>query len=386
MRLLIVLSITFSLTAWGQRSAEFHCDARDCVIPYDSEGFQNGLEICYTRSEKKEKIKEVSWVKGKRQGPAKCFKNDRISTEANYENDELSGLFIEHNYDSNGDKIHLVKNGLLDGPEFSVNAEGKVTVARLCYDKGFQQDLTVTNCQGYPLGKFQEPMNQWITSEKQKIKDLAQKMDGPQVTKHSNGKVKATYTMNSGKLDGRYQRFNQSGILVSDCLYKHDKLHGPCLTFADDGRKKAETTFDMNKMTSEDLFFDNGKFSQKTTRKDPQTLCRTEFSDNGMKVLEYCFMEYGRSRQGPYTAWETDGKKYLEGIYVDGKRIGEWKSYWKGQLSQVTVYQKDILTSTMDYIYEGVPHRIFREYFPDGSIKKEERYEGLEGSAKGPQI
>ena len=64
---------------------------------------------------------------------------------------------------------------------------------------------------------------------------------------------------------------------------------------------------------------------------------------------------------------------------------GEWKIYNEdGKISRISIYSKGVFLKSTDYLLnkekEGkmVPYvyRLVKEYFPDGSIKKEEEFPG----------
>lgn len=388
--------LLISLNALGSEKVDFRCSATECVIPYDQEGYKNGLEVC---SYSGEKLKEVTWKKGVRQGPAKCFKGGDVSVTANYDNDELNGLYIQHKYDSNGDRVHLLKFGVYEGYEFAVDDKGKVTSLQACYEGGDRKSAEMNSCAHENYGKFSKALSEYRETQKKLTAESADKeakrKNGPQIKKHANGKTRATYTNVDGRIDGQYKEFSKEEKLLVDCYYKKDKKHGNCLIYDTEGRLDSKSVFDEGKLSSEELYYDNGKLSSKLHREKDELYCVTTFIEAGPKDVEYCYFSdrrgWYKQYEGSYVLWSSDGYKIVEGQYKDGREIGLWRIYSEAEaLSRELTYEKGVLVKSIDYLLaktvdgKSIPqkHRVIRDYFPDGSVKNIQEIPSHDGESK----
>jgi len=397
LKLLSVALISLSVQADDVRWVDFRCDGDDCVIPYDKEGFKNGLEVCYTSADKKDKVKEVTWVKGKRQGPARCFRKAQVAKEATYQNDVINGLYIEHAYDARGARVQLVKNGIQDGYEFSVDKDGKVTDISWCFHRGKLDSAELAYCKLEDYGKYSAALKAYRAEQesisKEKAEKTAQRMNGPQKMMYGNGKVRSTYTNVDGRMTGLYTGYYENGKVREECEYKADKRHGNCTLYDDQGRIDAKEVYAEGELTAQDKFFDNGKMSESRKSNGKRSFCGTTFYDSGAKEAEFCEVWethlYWRNYQGPYTSYSLEGKTYSRGQYDKGRHVGVWEYFNDdgSQSSVMTYSDKGLLEKSVVY-YEfkieknqRVPylHRIETEFFPDGSTKKETVLPGHSG-------
>ncbi len=388
--MLLLLLNFFLSSAFAGHSHDLPCDATACVIPYDKEGTQNGTEICYTNENKTEKIRELTWKEGKREGPAKCWKNGKLSFEANYRNDVLNGVFIDYDYDSQGDRVWFLENNEESGLSFSVK-DGKVTSLAHCVVGGTRLFDTTLSCETNDFGRFNQPLAEYKKELLQKNKaaaaEEARRRNGPQESKYASGKIRAKWTNVDGNIHGKFLSYREDGKTQSDCEFKNGKENGTCLQYDEEGRMDKREIWAGGKRTSVEEFYDNGKLERISKVQSKDKTCITQYFDSGIKSGEWCgfqgnYWHWYVRLDGPYKAWNSDGQLYLEGNYVDGRESGVF-TYYDGKVveSEMT-YEKGNLLKSINYFSQTPQHRIVREYFPDGSLKNETRLEGLEGDKK----
>ena len=387
--MLLLLLNLFISTSFAN-SHDLPCDTDACVIPYDKEGNQNGTEICYADETRMEKVKEITWKDGKREGPARCWEKGKQSFEANYRNDALNGLYVDFDDDSNGDRIFYLENGEETGLSFSAK-NGKVTDIHYCVIGGTPVFESKFSCADKDYGKFQGPLAEFKKEVLQKNKEAAAKeakrQNGPQESKYSSGQIKAKWTNLNGNIHGKFLSYRESGKVQNDCEYKNGKENGTCLEYDEEGRLDKRELYDNGKKISVEEFYDNGKPQRVSKFENANKSCITQFYDTGVKSREWCGFQdrywYWHLRyEGPYKSWDENGALSMQGNYVNGEEEGVFSYFYGKILEREMTYEKGRLMKSIDYHNEPPQHRMVREYFPDGSVKTESRLEGLKGDGK----
>jgi antitoxin component YwqK of YwqJK toxin-antitoxin module len=134
--------------------------------------------------------------------------------------------------------------------------------------------------------------------------------------------------------NGYYKLYNQTGILIKDCVYKNGKLNGPCKEMYSDGSPKLITSY------SNDLM--NG--------------LTKEYFPNGVLKLETVFRN--GVVNGKYIENYENGKRNTEAVFENGKENGVTKHYYdNGNLN----YEREMV--------DGTFHGYYKEYYPSGILK-----------------
>lgn len=361
---------------------DFYCRASACEIPYNDQGIQNGLEICYTNRDKKLKAKEVTWKNGLRQGKARCYKDGEVTFEAYFEKNRLHGLFVQKNYDSTGDRYIRVVDGRQVGFSFSVDAKKKMYF-RGCHRDNGRDDLAIKDCLKGDYGPFtKEVMAEYqIIKDKEKRDAATQKArrDGPQLEKFPNGQIRVRYTNKDGQPTGRYEEFHQNGKpALTEYFSSTGKRDGESKEWNAQGVLKKLTVYDNGSKTSETEFRDNGQpqllviWEGKGFDRSP---CLTYFYESGKKQSSECRLpspNWYEPMHGEYVYWNEDGKEVVKGRYERGVRAGTWKYFddQEGRLSQEHFFEKGRLVRSVHYVG---PEKVTREFHPDGSLKSEKK-------------
>lgn len=399
-KFLSILLISGSVQAnW----VDFRCDSSYCEIPYNSEAKQDGLEICYKEKDKKEKIKEVTWKNGIREGAIRCYQNGKLKREAFNTNDKLNGIYQEHDYDSRGTMVVLLKNNVMDGYQFHVK-DNKLQDMAWCYRDGKALDKMTSSCNDEDYGPFKKLVADFKKEESIKLarqsEENSKRLNGPQIQNYRSGKKRAIFTNVDGKINGKYNFFSEEGVLLEDCNYKKDKKDGECLSYDKEGRLDKKAIFNDGILVKEDSFFDNGKLSETLEVIEKNKSCFKTFYDTGARASSYCSIGrgygWGSDYDGKFETWYENGQLSTTGSYEKGKMIGTWETFnYNGDLIDKSEYVKGTLTKSVSFRFERLKEnvvfpekfRLIREYFPDGSIKNETELPGHDESmTKKPSI
>ncbi len=387
-----MLSLILSLFIYSAHAREHDlpCDAHACVIPYDSEGTQNGVETCYTDEKKSKKIKEVRWKNGKREGQAFCWREDKLTYEANYKNDLLNGPFIQYDYDSRGDRVWLMEDDQEAGLSFSAKQD-KVTDFSYCIVNGSREFNAVLTCPDKDYGRFDKEVSlfkdQLLEKKKKDAVASAKLMNGPQESKYPSGKIKAKWVNLNGNIHGDFTSYFENGNVQNQCHYIDGKEDGLCIAFDVEKRMDKRETWVKGKTVKIEEFYDNGHLEQLTDKSAPPKACITKYYDTGNKQLSHCVIQessYYRwydysTYDGPYQSWNEGNVLAVSGNYLKGQRVGVWEYFEDKNLTDKMTYENGHLVKSIAYFRSPTMYRIVREYFPDGSVKSEVKLEGLEG-------
>ncbi len=290
-----ILLMFAPLVVLGANADDFFCRTTYCVIPYDGQGIQNGLEVCYADIDKKEKAKEVTWKNGLRQGPARCFEKGKIKIEANFEKNRLHGLYVEKDHDSTGDHHMRVIHGRQEGFAFSIDREKKMNF-RGCWQDGAMSELAEKDCLKGDYGPYTKQVLAEFKAikEKEKLSAAEEKArrDGPQTEKFPDGSVRAQYKNKNGQTVGPYQEFHRNGKPAAERNYSSEgKLDGEAKEWNEQGVLKKRIVYKAGIKTSETEFRDNGQphlFVIWEGEGFDRSPCLTYYFESGKKQSSEC--------------------------------------------------------------------------------------------------
>ena len=222
--------------------------------------------------------------------------NGQLAARINYRNGIYHGEYL--NYHNNGQLAERknYKNGVYHGEQTS-----------------FYNNGAIKNRISYKFGKY-EGINESFQINGQSIKTerySANKKDGMQEYFFNSGQLNKRERYSAGKKNGQQESFYPEGQQLSNLEnYKDGKLHGKYEKFFPDGRSMLRTTY----------------------KNDIQNGLREEYDASGA-------LKYTTS-------------------FVDGKRHGISKTYFKGTLKTLYTYNNDKL------------HGENREYDSKGNFKR----------------
>lgn len=292
-------------------------------------GEANGVEKLYTQSGRL--YHKQSFVAGKAEGE-------------NYHLYTGSGYSIVSNY----------KNGKLEGSYTEKWLNGKLKTETNYHDSIMTGDYKKWYSNGKP-----ESVN--------KIKNDS--FYGPFTLYYTSGEKKAEGTYNdSTQLEGKYIEYYKSGIvkLIQD-NYSKGELTGTQTDYYPNGTKKAEITYEKNKITKLSCYDLNSKIIYTANPENTKLHFRTYYDNGSIK---------------------------REGDFVNGSREGEWKEYsGAGVITSIENWRNDVQIGKQRLFHDsgilkaeysmnnGKVDGIYTAYYADGSIKQTGNY--TEGEAHG---
>lgn len=156
------------------------------------------------------------------------------------------------------------------------------------------------------------------------------------------------------KRDSIWNFYSEEGILTSSEIYEEGLKQGVSEIFYADGS------------VSERIHYDNGIKSG----------VWEQYFENGNPKLKANVLD-GVMYDGKYTSYYPNGRKLMEGKYVDGKKESSWYHFNEdGSIQVIYVYRADQVVE--EYPKNGV----FETYWPN-DIKRSE-YTYLDGKKHGP--
>jgi antitoxin component YwqK of YwqJK toxin-antitoxin module/Tfp pilus assembly protein PilF len=310
--------------------------------------FENDLEEgAYEEYYENGKLKST-WnnSKGKINGEAKYYDRDgKLYSTILFDKDIIQ---LARYFDKAGNSISTSerKNNLLtlethgpDGARRSV----------LHYDE--KGRLTGTATYFYASGKI---------SETDEYTDG--KMNGLSVTYYRNGKKKTETPMKDGKEDGYYTGYYSNGRISAEGWFREGTAEGTWLYYDELGNLNGRTSYLNGDMSGyKEDFLPNGKKSmeQRYFLGWPEDL--TQFDSNG-HVLLYDSFPRGT---GHYLLLYPDGRKMVEGHYVNGFLNGPYYTYFfDGSPESIQYYKMGLNDSTYKNFHYG------------GTLSTEGRFEG----------
>lgn len=267
---------------------------------------------------------------------------------------EPEGPFVlkkKKNYD--GDAVKLmsgeIRNGLLSGPVYQYDQQGKLLVRYNFGDTGllkfvpFVDHRSSAGLYGY--------LND-TTLEYYYPKGASEPIELRQIYK-------------DGKKNGNWidhSVYDRSWIFYG--MYVDDLLHGPFKDLDEKGRLRREGSYLMGKKEGKwlEYFTDGKRVSDVAYHNDKLDGAARYYYDNGTPKSESHYS--GGKRNGRYITWYESGKTKEEGWYAMGERDSTWKKYdYTGRLESETGYKK------------GDLHGISRSYYSNGQLEYELKYE-----------
>jgi len=374
MRSLVNTLALGALVALPVAAQEFACGSRYCAIPYDAEGVQNGVEVCWNSPEKTEKVRELTWSKGLRSGEARCWEKGKLVTQAHFKDNLLSGLFVDQRFSQI--EVHRFDQGKISGYRLHLDKDGKNFRLGPCYRDGVADEGADGFCRRLDYGTYQTQVAAQLAKLKATESARLAKLNGAQLEKYSDGKLKAKYTTRDGEITGDYESFWPSGAPRVKGSYDRGRRQGEFLSYNEAGMLTARDTYQQDKPVKLETILQNGKLSERltwVTQEGRERVCRESFHENGNLAARSCRrgVNWYSKYDGEYVWFNELGRPVLKGQYLDDQRVGVWSTYDYETLVLIgeSVYEKGKLVSEW-YVSEELG-RVDRSFFPDGSLKSE---------------
>ncbi|NTV82857.1 MAG: toxin-antitoxin system YwqK family antitoxin [Bacteroidales bacterium] len=279
---------------------------------------------------------EINYLKGKKDGIRKTYREDEIIEEA-FKNDTKEGLTRYYYPDGSLKREVNFRNGLEEGPAKEFDKDGRI-ITLITYKSGFIVE--------------RELINRY---------DNSGRRHGPWKYFYADGKVQREGTYKHGQENGYFKEYDRDGNLVSTAKFAEGV--------------KLEDVAELVKLDVRKDYYPDGKVKIAATynKEGKPEGVRREFAPDGSIEKSYIFRngimigegivtEKGE-RDGFWKEYFDDGRLRAEGKYNKDVKEGNWKFYHpNGIVEQEGTYLK------------GKPEGEWRWYYPGGEMLREELY------------
>jgi len=172
----------------------------------------------------------VPFVNGKKEGVERIFSNGQLTQEISYHQDLRNGKrFVQ----TESGRLLLedwFSNGILD------SAKGYFTDASLGIESKIYKVSRDTADQLYVTQKFARNGNLLEESHVIRSTNGGSYLEGESKTFYTNGKQKYVITYNKGEINGRFQKWNENGILMLESNRIKNELKDSTFVWDDSGK------------------------------------------------------------------------------------------------------------------------------------------------------
>ena len=145
------------------------------------------------------------------------------------------------------------------------------------------------------------------------------KMHGKWVISLVDGRKYAELNYKNSELNGPFTKWHENGQKLQEGTFKDDKLDGPYTTWYENGQKASEGTLKDGKPDdSSTTWHPKGQKSSESSWKGGTEVSSREWDRNGNEFSD---------GNGLRTNWDLDGTKYGEGMVKDFKMDGVWEYF-----------------------------------------------------------
>jgi antitoxin component YwqK of YwqJK toxin-antitoxin module len=193
----------------------------------------------------------------------------------------------------------------------------------------------------------------------------------------ANGKVQSRYKLVNGKNEGKEEKFFQNGTPSRTTEYAHGKKNGVEMEYFEGGQLQRQATYSDNFLTSEVIYYQNGKKSTEwITIKQAfpvSTHAVKSYYDNGH--LHEQGTQVGEHWDGNYQSFDENGSPRTTGKYDRGHQVGTWHSFSKqgqDEFDEEEKYEQGTLVKRNTYKNKKLIRS--QEFMPDGSAKSDRSF------------
>lgn len=290
---------------------------------------------------------------GKKQGRWCTFwDNGNLRTETGYRDDLRNGYMKE--YAENGDLLKVVKY-VNDEPEVTAEEIRKLDVTNEYYPNG-KVKISAMFRDGVPEGVRREYDEQGTV-----VKALV----------YHNGIVLSEgIVLDDGNRSGPWKDFYPDGSLKAEGKYENGKQTGTWKYYYPDGRTEQTGKFSRGKADGEWKWYypDGSVLREESYRAGKRDGVSTEYDEAGNIVQQGDFLE--DLEDGVW--FSITGDTYTRGTYRDGMRNGLWTSWYLNRNGSVT----DSVCFFKGSFIDDNPDGKHITYWENGKIKEEGLYVG----------
>lgn len=240
----------------------------------------------------------------------------------------------------------------------------------LQYKQSWHRNGTVKEIETYENGL---PEGRWTVYPELRVDTFAQSVDDYHEGKRHgwhyqwNGRVLIeAYHYKNGLPDGTFTRYDIDGHPTLVQMYTEGRLDG-ITTFYKDGRKLLEVDYKDDSKNGEEVEYNrNEKVSKRSWYADGLLDSSCTYHGNGKSSVQQVYDRTTGAAQ--YTEWNANGELLMTGTMQDGKRTGEWKTYYRDRkLRSVTHYSGGRLEGVFTRYYANGRKMVEYTFLPDGT-------------------
>jgi uncharacterized protein len=335
-----------------------------------SEGNRKNFELDSTwkfYDEKGKLTMEISYLKGKKDGIRKTYREDE-TVEETFKDDQKEGLTTYYYPDGRIKKQVNFRNGLEEGLAKEFDTDGRI-ITLINYKSGFITERELINRYDnngrkhgtwkffYADGKIMMEGSYKHGKENGYFKEYDKDGNLISTEKFADG-TKLENVAELVKLDLRKDYYPDGKVKIAATYNKEGKLEGVRREFAPDGSVERSYIFKNGIMIGEGV----------VTEKGERDGSWKEYYDNGTLRAEGKYMK--DVKEGPWKYYHPNGMTDQEGSYRQGKPEGEWRWYYPGGQ-----------TLREESYYNGLADGMMTEYDEAGNIITKGEF--LEGNEEG---
>nr|HAD53484.1 hypothetical protein [Algoriphagus sp.] len=269
------------------------------------------------------KMLEAEYKNGVLFGPAEVYDNDGfLKRKLIFQDSLLVGKYVEY-YGSTGQ------------PDF---VDPKAIFTEGQYEKGQKSGQWI----------YYYPSSEVLRREFYKNGVL----DGPFFEYDVDGKLLVEATYSDGKFNGKYTAFSSYNYVLETGDYKKGKKIGPWVRYFPDTKTiEAEEFYDENgnRVGTWKYYYLNKRLARIETYENGIAIGTWEEYYPNKNVAKRKTYELGVP-VGKYEEFYEDGKVSVQGQYANGMKTGVWKSYFPdGVLFSIGEYRNDVKTGLWKY-------------------------------------
>lgn len=381
-------------------------------------------------SEEGQKVSEINYENGKKNGLVTTYKNGVKYETAKFENDVKQGVSTIYYPTGEVHKQIPIEKGKEEGNGFEFSRDGRI-ITLLNFEDGYlrkaekvnryddrakkrgkwisfhangvlETEGTYMNDKKNGIFKTFDKKGDLISLEKYRDGELVMDTEESVIldirnSYYSDGSVKSSGGYVDGVKEGTHRIYDESGVVVKSEVYKMGELTGEGIVdnrgdyqgewklYYETGELRAEGYYENSLRVNEWIFYHkNGEVESKGKYVEGQPHGQWKwYFDNG-KLRRQEFYRRGRE-DGESTEYDEEGNVISEGEYISGLKEGEWYyqvgdhtekgNYLDGERNGLWIYEyPDGETNFEGEYVQGLAVGKHKWYHPNGQIKKQGKY------------
>lgn len=271
-----------------------------------------------------------------------------------YKKDELKGIYIWSK--------ELYAGNVKEGTAFVYFPDGKIQQT-FSYNSGKKEGLSKEyDSNGIIITLYEYHNDFLISRERINRYDAKGLKQGEWKDFYPNGSVKTEKTFKDDLLHGYYKEYDAKGKLALTMLYENGSIVNSKIEDQPDIEIKNKYDQNGNLIYSGPYRNDIPVGIHREYGSDGKITNGFIYNDNGHLLSEGIVDEGGKSN-GKWKDFNSEGKVFAEGQYMQNRKSGIWKFYYPdGKIEQTGSFNN------------GRPDGLWKWYYDNGSLLREEEY------------